>query len=379
MSIFSPTLREDIDLLSLDEKQSLLHGFWPPLKAQPDVTLDENLEQYLDFLCEELVKCEQRKDDFAAQTFKSLLQIVDALRSGGDKRAIASSLHANYLNVSQDSVIRSMELAARLWLTVNIRSPLSDIAPTSLDGMALPWTETVDLKTVIRNHFDKFAEVDAGKFNPRSFNSWLSIPYLSETRGIHVKWTDNLLDHLKLETNTVSVYRHKICLELHLRRDSFNTLSETVVMEAIDTLNLLFPQDAETKTFLHQEKQVFYTVGNCGREVVVDISRYKKWRSRLLALSHILDRKPRTLQRFNITRRINEKRFAFWSQACSIAIALVGIVVATVGIIVATLAIVVGTVYAAKQYGIAVKQYELSVAQACLVPNAENVLPQYCN
>lgn len=350
--------------MSQDEKHALVSCLWPHLKGQPRVASDENYEQYLSFVSGELAELERCKDDFAAQNFHSMFAIIEQLRGGATKSEIAQILQNQFLNVQTTVVMRSMELAARLWLTIDVRSTGYDVGPVHPEDESLHWSNDINLRTAVQMGFDEIGATENADTRIKNFDPSLSVINLVNFQGIRVCWTDNLLDHLRLESESLFIYRHKMCLENHLRSGSVGIVPAAVLEEAIDTLNLLFARDWRTRAFLNTEKQSFYSVGNCGREIVYAIEHYRIWSGRLLALSDLADRQPSTLRQLWMNRRNVDRWFAFWSQTCSIAVAVIGIVITTI-------ASVVGTFYTAKQY-------EIARAQACLVPDAKVSLPRYC-
>jgi hypothetical protein len=202
------------------------------------------------------------------------------------------------------------------------------------------------------------------KLEATDFSRLLTVVNLVDIHNVRIRWSDNLLDHLRFENNNLFVYRHKICLENHSRAGKSCMIPQAVIEEAMDTLNLLFLRDEKTRAFLDRERQAFYSVGNCNREVVLDIEHYKYWRGRLLALQDALDRPPNTVRQLWTDRRNVDRWFGFWTSTCSITLAVVGIIITTI-------ASIVGSFYTAKQYDIA-------RAQACLMPDVQLLLPQFC-
>lgn len=360
-SLFASSARTNLCTLDEHERLRLILEFWPQSQVQPRDIDEENYRQYFDYLGGELAELEGYRESFAAQSFESLLAIIQELRRGRPKNEIVRSLQLQFLNVTHDSVIRSVELAARLWLTTNIQT---DVGPLHIGETVMAWNTDTALDVQYQTFVDKLQTANSSKLESTSFSHILTAVNLADVYNIRIHWSDNLLDHLRLEGNILFVYRHKICLENHSRAGNSCMIPQGVVGEAIDTLNLLFLRDEKTRAFLRKEGQEFYSVGNCNREIVRDIKHYTYWRDRLLALQDILDRPPNTVRQLWSDRRNVDRWFGFWTSTCSITLAVVGIIITTI-------ASIVGSFYTAKQY-------EIALAQACLMPDAKVLLPKFC-
>lgn len=157
------------------------------------------------------------EDEHAARTHWDIVRIVSYLNSNGseEKSKIRTQLCHAYPHLSNDSrrMDNSIELAARLWLMINIRSSTSIVSRSSLI-----WPESSSLAEVIRARFGTIPP-----FRPTSkltFSRLFNVCNLERIGGFRILWTDNLLDHLALDDDgmnkAVYVYYHVTVLQ-HLR------------------------------------------------------------------------------------------------------------------------------------------------------------------
>src|SRR4051812_47130709 len=91
------------------------------------------------------------------------------------------------------------------------------------------------------------------------FNGSFTTINLKNVYRLHIRWTDNLIDHLKLEEprgqQYLSIYRHKLCLLNHQKGSEPTIILAEVLDEATRTLDLLLPfSDRKTEAFLQEEK-----------------------------------------------------------------------------------------------------------------------------
>jgi hypothetical protein len=139
-SLFASSTRTNLCALDQHELLKLILEFWPQSQVQPRDIDEDNYRQYFDYLGGELAELEGHRESFAAQSFESLLAIIRELRHGRSKKEIIQSLQQQFLNVTHDSVVRSVELAARLWLTTNIRTPALDVGPLHIGEASMAWS-----------------------------------------------------------------------------------------------------------------------------------------------------------------------------------------------------------------------------------------------
>ena len=270
---------------------------------------------------------------------------------------------------SEVKLLRSIDTAIRLWLTV---------ALSSLDFQQpgiIVWTDEASLQETVRSHFEDLKNSQT-KSSITSKDNIIS-PHLTahslvNNYGFTIFWTHNLAEHLTIDwkDKVITIYEHNIYLYNHLRFARTCILPQELVEEALDTLNLLFPLDDATKRFLLKHKKPFHGLGLCNRPRKLELEDYQYWRGRIADLVFITQGPPAGLQQLRLDEHGgNLLQFAtFWIASAVGVLTVVGLGAA-----------VIATVYSVLQYKLAQKQYDLSVAQACLDSNFQAQLPQYCS
>lgn len=266
---------------------------------------------------------------------------------------------------SDAAISRSVNLAASLWLNVKVQS-----RPLESPSGCLQWNDNQTLVDLLKTSFGAIA--DPGMNQTESVNDELTMEKLVTDYGFTVIWTSNLIEHLSLNkaAKFVKVYEHKICLQNHQLAGDQTALPQSVVLEAIDTLNLLFPLgEGPTKSFLSKQRKTFIKLGNCSRQRCLNLDSYKIWREKLEELSMVLDVEP-----------VGARQFFLWRSGKN-AIQFATFWIATIVAILTIISFVTGvtsTVYAKKAYDIAVTQYQFSLAEACSDPEVAAKLVDWC-
>lgn len=287
---------------------------------------------------------------FAAQDLDGMFDIIQTLRDGHNKTCgeIVRELSPHFMNLEPGAIRRSLELSTRLWLSLNTHSSDVAVGPIFAGEVALEWEENMSLDAIVQKHFAKGVRAHA----PKGFakiEPAFTAAYLVNACGMKLQWTDNIAGHLKfdLERVELSVYRHKICLVNHLEHQQGCPFPEDLLIELLDTMNLLFPfGDVATKQLLLKEGQKsMYTLGSCSRSRNLDLSHYKYFGEELLHLIESFDKTPRTWKQLALDRRNKLEWSAFW---ITVMIAFLTLVSIPCNIIQAT--------YSVKAYHVALAQ-----------------------
>lgn len=383
-----------------EEDTTWIHELWPGLKPS-----DINQEHYTEFL---------RFADAQIEIFNSVCpepspfqNLSDALRlvslfqqEPSLTRQRAAELAATILPPGgsgasiqyADVVWRCVELATRLWATLNIRvpanascSPTARATPAVFPGqLSYLWVDDGPLQEFILGNFENRNQggiqvtplSSAAKLEPKC-----TMAYLSQAYDFRPHWTSNLADHLSIDTDsrTITIYEHKIFLWNHLKstrlRANGNSppiLPRPVLAEALDTLNLLFPfGDDATEAFLRREgkEASFYGLGSCTRDRQLDLSRYRYWRGEVGEITSIVSQPPRGRAQFRLDRDGANSRevWAFWTATAFGALAVIGVATG-----------LYSAVYARRAFDVGLLQYQLALAQACSAENATEDLPGFC-
>lgn len=256
----------------------------------------------------------------------------------------------------------------RIWLTLEVQLLNSDILEDGSGGYpapVVPWGISTDISTAIEAYFES-QRLSQTTRNLAKISHLMTAAYLCRTHRLGIRWTDNLADHLSInwKARVISIYQHKIFLRNQLRLTARPVIPQAVLEEALDTLNLLFPYgDEATKAFLLRQGRPFYGLGYCGRERLLDLSKYHYWRDRVSDLVEVMREEPIGLQQLSLAKDgRNFLQFATFWMAFFVAVLTIT-------------SIVFGVV----QVVYAIKQYNLAVAQACAAPGARGMLPKYCS
>ena len=363
------------DVLQDELQRLVLHAIWPSLQKShlnKDVygRIGEHLASKLQVL--------------AVRTTLPVATLLDLLVTVKQNANSIPELLLNTLNekiehLQHPPVQNSGRLAQSLidiWLTLMITLPEAEALiwqPT------IPWTEGKLLRDAVEVAFTHLkSSPTTGDLNTSpivgTIPSHLTMVYLIKNHGWDVRWSSNLLEHLKIDssTNTIRVYEHKVSLFHHLQ-DPDSTIHfpvpKPILEESLDTLNLLFPpEDAATQDYLTDRRRPFHSLGLCGRPEERKFEHYDYWQKNLYQLAEELKKPRRGLRQLTVDpdQRNLVDVVTFWVAAIlAVALAL-GFGIAS-------------TYFSAKSYWIGVAQYELALAQACAAEGANVSLSTYCS
>ncbi|KAI2639524.1 hypothetical protein GGS26DRAFT_272009 [Hypomontagnella submonticulosa] len=352
---------------------AILQKLWPSFtKEQYKDTHWTRFFQYLDF---ELAKLPDKRVLFSTHSREEAIALIETIRHYGRSpkqeilHAIAVKTPTRPAISNPDSISRSLELAARLWLMINIDS--FKLIPSYIHTRTInvSWPDDKSLADVIANHF-RAKNLPVRSQEIVRIRPTLTMAYLEVRHGFQVLWTHNLADHLTIDTKyrTVTVYEHLICLWTHIESGDDCVIPKAILEEAIDTLNLLFPSEIrETQDFLRKHGRSFWELGYCKRPRVLELDRFHYWQSNVADLIDIIEGPAKGFQQLLLDK---EKRnlvelIMFWIAVFVAFLTVFGVVFGTVS-----------TVYSIKQYNVAAAAYALQLAQACRTPDIS--LPEYC-
>ncbi|ETS77778.1 hypothetical protein PFICI_09840 [Pestalotiopsis fici W106-1] len=274
---------------------------------------------------------------------------------------------ASWQGQNDDLMAKSVALCYSLRLSIHI---YPDTDTRFFSTQSLRWDGNESISTVVSNAFpSNWNSSDIGVIEQK-----LTLEYLSSFYGFKIFFIDNLVDHLTIQRtadeNWLLIYQHKIFLKNELRFGSL--LPQSLVEEALDTLNLLLPYDDEkTAKFLRrQSMEDFHSLGPCNRSRKTDLSEYKYFQARIAHLCAVIkDEPPIGIQQLMPGwRGSNLREFLnFW---IAVFVGVLTIFSIAFGI--------TALVYAKWAYDVALLQYQLSLAQACSEPDAVKTLPGFC-
>lgn len=300
-------------------------------------------------------------EQFAMKTYGDLAKITKCMEVNHelDRSLIAEKLQREFPNSNEGQVLRSMDLTARLWLNLHVRSGDYPLGPSLSDMTDIEWMKKASLAKLIRDCFQ--ASSYAVNERHQGIDTAFTVENLHRFCRVNVQWTANLKDHLSYDrsTSTLCLFPHKICLISHL--ESSDVLPEDFVRETIQTLDLLFPFGEEgTRKYLDQTGQTFYRTSSRDLSRVTDFGEFRYWRKRLEDLHDVFHQAPRNILQLWYDRRNPLQWWTFWLAA------LIALLTIVFGII--------SSYTSFRQVTLAEKAYELSVLQACSQDNFSAII-----
>lgn len=202
---------ESVSAWTPDTLCSFINALWPQdgLPSHFSENIAEQFEAYFAYLRRECDRCDPNRH--AARTFQDLIQILDIVKANihVSKAALCQkvrSKHSNFLEAEDHQIAASIDLSVRLCFMVNIRDGMPSQA-FSLQTV-LHWPHDASLMSVM--------ETWQGRLSTQTHtidSKYPTIPDLEKIAAIKVRWTDNMLDHLRLNNQTLYVFHHVSALE----------------------------------------------------------------------------------------------------------------------------------------------------------------------
>lgn len=212
-SLQSP-LQEEIDP---GNREDIIGKLWPG-ESSSEQNLDwEPFLSYYKKQCKHALH--DRGKHILVRTHQQILDITDQFRKLAIREAIKSDLKQLFTSKSdreQEIISSSIDLAARLYLMISIGD--SKYAVSS--GTPLIWDEG-NLKDLLSAHFNDPQVLSNSNIKfEKTFNAY----NLELIAGIKVKWTNNLIDHLRMieaDDKTVEVFHHASFLK-HVKKPAIS-------------------------------------------------------------------------------------------------------------------------------------------------------------
>ncbi|KAF2624941.1 hypothetical protein BU25DRAFT_441700 [Macroventuria anomochaeta] len=342
---------------SKPRKCDIVNTFWPDLRLVEHDLIEDDYADLLRIIDETLRSLAHHKASFADQFLGDFLTTVTQIREHQDTAKttlIDIVVDSRYPGAPRDTVVRSIELAARLWLGVNICSRVTSIGPSNPKDSCIEWSNNRSLSEVVAEQFERkaIAAID----DDLSLNISFTAVKLMRKRGVQIRWTDSLVEHLKLEgpagDRSLSIYGQKLRLINHHKDRETKMLKRQMLEEAIYTLDLLFPvSDLETIKFLKDQRLHFNGLAPYDEAPVLNnLNGFVYWRRNLEQLLRLLNGPPETTGQM-----LRDKR------------SLVTLWIGIFGVLIVTILFgILATVFAAIQYVVAVRSYNLALALACM-------------
>jgi hypothetical protein len=349
-NIFDKAVVRQLQTLEGQERHELVKKFWPPKTSSLIAFDDFSCRAIIEHIVQELEKVRHHRDSFAAHDFDALFSIIRTLQESTSKRydEVVRELLVQFPNASSDAVRRSVELTLRIWLTVNTHTADIFLGPIAPSDTPIDWPNDVSLEQLLQRCFGRRVQLPAQR-GVTTFDPAFTATYLVKTCGVRLQWTDDILAHLSFDLKrlVLTVYRHKACLLSHLDSPRGCPISNDILEEALDTMDLLFPpSEMAIKHLLMKEgQQSMYTLG-CRRDKrMLDVAHYQYFGEALENLFEAFDKVPRTWRQLAFDRRNKLEWSAFW---ITVMVAILTVVSIPCNIIQAT--------YSVKAYNVALAQ-----------------------
>jgi hypothetical protein len=308
---------QSISKLLPAQKYAFLVKLWPDSNLTLRSFREQDYAWFFDFIEDSLEQFEQARESFAVQKPSEVIDLIPILNEKVTEplSTVIQALPSKYHKYEEESRRRSLELLIRLWLTINVKSPSLAFGSVLPFEDPLEWSIGTSLEGIIADRFTS-AKQSSDRKGQRRVDGTFTAANLISTCGLTLNWTDNLTDHLSIDPKrqTLTVYKHKICLINHINSTSGCPIRKDVLEEALDTLNLLFPfGDPRTEKLLRKEgHQSFYQLGLCERSRKLDLYMYSYWREELQDLLHAFRSPPRSWKQLATDRRNLMEWSAFW-------------------------------------------------------------------
>jgi hypothetical protein len=184
---------------------------------------EESLDQYFQYYEQELrllrlgtAPSTWQAGHLAATDHEDIIEIVRALQQHRteEKEVIQDKLSGRFPQADADCLERSIDLALRLWLLLNVRSlQFQSLRPLN---SCIQWPPACTLNAFVRNLFPSSRWAVSAK------ESRLDVHFTAvamvDICGIRIHWTPSLQDHLLLDRRhrILHIFPHKRVLELAL-------------------------------------------------------------------------------------------------------------------------------------------------------------------
>ena len=307
-------------------RRAIISGFF---RVNLSPAESQSLDPYFNDWYED--QCNAVYQDTSIQTHQQIIDLVSLLQQDGHRPDIVAAMAA--ASEATEPVNESINLAARLWLTVSIGSLQHAFNP----GSTVSWndgklSDTLQVAFQYKNQLSDTVKL------PKSFNA----ANLERIAGIEIVWTSNLADHLSLkdDDSKMMVYHHASFLDLH-KLSKTSIIPDDLIDETLLTLALLLPSsDAKVQTWLRKKQKELCLDPNAGtygplNSAARQIENFHYWRDRLVILKQAFDEsEPRSISIWWHDDRKKVQWYTFWVAALVLVLTIVfGIITSVSGVV----------------------------------------------
>ncbi|KAL9094315.1 MAG: hypothetical protein Q9165_003456 [Trypethelium subeluteriae] len=309
---------------------NIISRFWRSAPTESDVQSDA-LRAYFEYYREEC--CGANIPVHSVQAPNSHQDVLDIVELLIDKSETSKSVVLEHYRDVYDYFFEeqtaplsdTLELAARLWLMVNIRSPNPDLGAYVSFNTALPWPDEKSVAEILSDHFTTDCII---KPQHKAFSKRFTLYHLEKIAGFQVLWTDNLLDHLRLVDDTIYVFhnvtvlRYLLAANLHVYPDSFlqetlNSISLLLPTSIIECSSWLKSRSRHSRPFqLPHRRRWRYQIDSTLRYLPSaprEVAAYSYWKERLLVIEEAFEEhEPATLSQWYHDQRKKAQNYFFW-------------------------------------------------------------------
>ncbi|KAJ4253951.1 hypothetical protein NW762_010350 [Fusarium torreyae] len=346
-----------------DEKFKLLTTIWPRMTRVDFNTCQELCKLYFLFVDEQISSVHRKSSLYSAQTINELLSMIQHIRKHKDQTK------AELFSDTSLATMRSADVAIRIWLTLDVPHLSDDSSPVPR------WDSKITLPAFLSTRFT--FPVTSRHNSPRQIPETFSVANLVQYYKFRISWTSDLSRHLRIdwEYKQITIFEHAICLRNHLEYADDCPLPKPLVLEAIDTIKLLFPDDKNTKALLAKEGRNFLKIPY-GRERSLSLSTYHYWQGNISLLLDHWEQGSKGWSQIRLSPdRDNLLEYVtFWAATTVLILTVISITFSVASLTLAKQALDVSV----RSLEVSVQSFELSLAIACAEANATDTLPAFC-
>jgi hypothetical protein len=155
------------------------------------------------------------------KTHKDLMRIRDIIFDSRNepRSAVRARLRPNTATEDDLSLDRMVDLTIRLWLMVNVRDDSLSMSLWRPQQFSARWDESDSLVKFLAHQFP--TSTMKLELKQSRLEMTFTVAYMVRTCRLQVKWTDDLVNHLRLDrgpdAKTLSIFPHKAFLVAHLK------------------------------------------------------------------------------------------------------------------------------------------------------------------
>ena len=197
--LFSPT-----STLSETVREGIIINLWPSNHA-----LSKSIDDFDAYFVYYNEQCRtQAQTDHVAETQVDIVDIAQHINNNAASSLndLRNSLHRAYPRFRNDParLSNSIELAARLWLMINVQNTRPGGYRTTLQT-AWPWPDGSSLVDVLQTLRSQAPSITA---STQRFAEVFNGFELERIGGFRIEWTDNLSSHFHFEGKVIYLYYH---------------------------------------------------------------------------------------------------------------------------------------------------------------------------